>query len=226
MEKFKTIGEMINDEVRKQQISIVDFAKMINCTRANVYHIFERNNIDIELLKRISTVLNHNYFEDLANNMDLARPVELSEEEIKRLQTIDMFLEAVPNAFERLGVDATIVFGTKKDVEKDIPLPDFILSDYNITFTVGQTYQKKCNGFWEDQVLFTDVLSNGLTEMVSYYKQSNDEYHGIQYLDIAIDYMTEDEWFKTIKFALDSINNIYLPRTWNYIDRLKKDRTL
>lgn len=221
MEKNKTIGAMINDEVRKQQISIVDFAKMINCTRANVYHIFERNNIDIELLKRISTVLNHNYFEDLANNMDLARPVELSEEETKRLQTIDMFLEAVPNAFEKLGIDATIVFGTKKGIEKDIPLPDFILSNYNITFTVGQTYQKKCNGFWGNQVLFTDVLSNGLTEMVCYYNQTDVD--GIQYLDIAIDYMSEEEWFETIKFALDSIKELFLPRTWYYIDSLKAE---
>lgn len=210
---------MINDEVRKQQISIVDFAKMINCTRANVYHIFERNNIDIELLKRISTVLNHNYFEDLANNMDLARPVELSAEEIKRLQTIDMFLEAVPNAFEKLGIDATIVFGTKKGIEKDIPLPDFILSNYNITFTVGQTYQKKCNGFWGNQVLFTDIVSNGLTEMVCYYNQID----GIQYLDIAIDYMSEEEWFETIKFALDSIKELFLPRTWYHIDSLKAE---
>lgn len=210
---------MINDEVRKQQISIVDFAKMINYTRGNAYNIFKRNNIDIELLKRISTVLNHNYFEDLANNMDLARPVELSEEETKRLQTIDMFLEAVPNAFENLGIDATIVFGTKKGIEKDIPLPDFILSNYNITFTVGQTYQKKCNGFWGNQVLFTDVVSNGLAEMVCYYNQID----GIQYLDIAIDYMSEEEWFETIKFALDSIKELFLPRTWYYIDSLKAE---
>lgn len=210
---------MINEEVRRQQISIVDFAKMINYTRTNAYNIFKRNNIDIELLKRISTVLNHNYFEDLANNMDLARPVELSEEETKRLQTIDMFLEAVPNAFEKLGIDATIVFGTKKGIEKDIPLPDFILSNYNITFTVGQTYQKKCNGFWGNQVLFTDVVSNGLTEMVYYYNQID----GIQYLDIAIDYMSEEEWFETIKFALDSIKELFLPRTWYYIDSLKAE---
>lgn len=219
MKTFKTIGEMINEEVRRQQISIVDFAKMINYTRTNAYNIFKRNNIDIELLKRISTVLNHNYFEDLANNMDLARPVELSEEETKRLQTIDMFLEAVPNAFEKLGIDATIVFGTKKGIEKDIPLPDFILSNYNITFTVGQTYQKKCNGFWGNQVLFTDVVSNGLTEMVYYYNQID----GIQYLDIAIDYMSEEEWFETIKFALDSIKELFLPRTWYYIDSLKAE---
>lgn len=219
MKTFKTIGEMINEEVRRQQISIVDFAKMINYTRTNAYNIFKRNNIDIELLKRISTVLNHNYFEDLANNMDLARPVELSEEETKRLQTIDMFLEAVPNAFEKLGIDATIVFGTKKGIEKDIPLPDFILSNYNITFTVGQTYQKKCNGFWGNQVLFTDVVSNGLTEMVCYYNQID----GIQYLDIAIDYMSEEEWFETIKFALDSIKELFLPRTWYYIDSLKAE---
>lgn len=211
---------MINDEVARQQIKKVDFAKMINCERANVYNIFKRNNIDIELLKRISIVLNHNYFEDLAKNMDLARPVEISDEEIIRLQSIDNFHEAVPKAFEKLGIDVAIVQGTKQGVEKDIPLPDYILSDFNITFTLGKTYEEKCNGYWRNRVHFTDHLDNGLTNMVCYYKQDD----GIQYLDIAIVYMTEEEWYDTIQFALNEIETLYLPNTWNYIKKLRDDR--
>lgn len=220
MKNLSTIGEMINDEVARQQIKKVDFAKMINCERANVYNIFKRNNIDIELLKRISKVLNHNYFEDLAKNMDLARPVEISDEEINRLQSIDNFHEAVPKAFEKLGIDAAIVQGTKQGVEKDIPLPDYILSDFNITFTLGKTYEEKCNGFWGDLVHFTDHLDNGLTNMVCYYSQND----GIQFLNIAIVYMTEEEWYDTIRFALNEIETLYLPNTWNHIKKLRDDR--
>lgn len=220
MEKITTIGEMINDEIRKQQISIVEFAKKINCNRTNVYNIFTRNNIDIQLLERISKVLNHNYFEDLAKNMDLAKPVEISDEEIKRLQSIDNFHEAVLKAFEKLGIKVAIVQGTRQGVEKDIPVPDYILSDFNITFTLGKTYEEKCNGFWGDRIRFTDHLDNGLTNMVCYYKQDD----GIQYLDIAIVYMTEEEWYDTIQFALNEIETLYLPNTWNYIKKLRDDR--
>ncbi|MCQ2524912.1 MAG: hypothetical protein MJ123_11285, partial [Lachnospiraceae bacterium] len=209
MEKITTIGEMINDEIRRQQISIVEFAKKINCERSNVYNIFRRNNIDIELLKRISIVLNHNYFEDLAKNMDLAKPVEISDEEIKRLQSIDNFHEAVPNAFERLGIDITITHGTKQGLEKGIPVPDYFLSDFNITFTLGKTYEEKCNGFWGDRIRFTDHLDNGLTNMVCYYTLVN----GVQFLNIAIVYMTEEEWYDTIRFALNEIETLYLPNT-------------
>lgn len=35
----KTIGELIEYEVRKQQIPITKFAKMINCQRNNVYDV-------------------------------------------------------------------------------------------------------------------------------------------------------------------------------------------
>ena len=49
----KTIGEIIEREVRKQQIPITQFADMICCQRNNVYDIFRRSKIDIILLKRI-----------------------------------------------------------------------------------------------------------------------------------------------------------------------------
>lgn len=69
MEKYN-IGEQIEKEVRKQGISIVDFAKMIHCNRNNVYNIFKRQTIDVLLLKSICEVLNRNFFSELAKEIN------------------------------------------------------------------------------------------------------------------------------------------------------------
>lgn len=218
MDSKPTIGSLINDEVRRQQIPITEFAKMINCKRSNVYDIFKRNTIDIQLLQRISLVLKHNYFEDLAKDIDLARPVPIDEKELERLRAINQFLESVPKAFEKLGIDVAIVSGTKKGLEKEIPLPDFILSKYNITFTIEQTYEEKCNGFWGNNVIFYKNHNESNADMVCYLNCLD----GYQYFDIAIIYRTEEEWLETIKKALDEIKNQYLPRTWNYLKSLNE----
>lgn len=214
MSSKPTIGSLINDEVRRQQIPITKFAEMINCERGNVYNIFKRNTIDIQLLQRISIVLKHNYFEDLAKDIDLARPVPIDEKEMERLRAINQFLEFVPKAFEKLGTDVAIVSGTKKGLEKEIPLPDFILSKYNITFTIGQTYEEKCNGFWGEAVIFQKC--NTKADMVCYWTITE----GIQQLDIAIVNKTEEEWFETIQEALEEVKSQYLPRTWNYLQSI------
>lgn len=210
-----TIGSLIEKEVRKK-FYITEFADKIDCERGNVYNIFKRNNIDIALLRKISEVLEHNYFEDLAKDIDLARPVPLDEKELERLQAINQFLECVPKVFERLNIPAAIVAGTKVGIEKEIPLPDFILSDFNITFCIGQTYEEKSNGFWGNNVIFQKVPQYDKYKMVYYWKSD-----GIQYLDIAIVYQTEEEWFETIQYALEEIKTGYLPNTWHYIQSLK-----
>ena len=217
MESKPTIGSLINDEVRRQQIPITEFAKMINCRRSNVYDIFKRNTIDIQLLQRISIVLKHNYFEDLAKDIDLARPVPIDDKELEKLRAINQFLESVPKAFEKLGIDVAIVSGTKKGLEKEIILPDFILSKFNITFTIGQTYEEKCNGFWKGNVIFQKC--NTKADMVCYWTITE----GIQQLDIAIVNKTEEEWFETIQEALEVIETEYLPRTRYYLKSLNDE---
>ncbi len=186
---------------------------MICCQRANVYKIFRRNTMDIALLKQISEALNHNYFEDLAKDVDLARPVPIDEEQLARLRAIDQFLEVVPKVFQKLGHTVSFVFGSKMPGEENIPLPDFVLSDFNISFTIGQTYEEKCNGFWGNGMSFFHPAEECPSKMVGLINQGT----GIQSYDIAIDYKTEEEWEETIRFALDEIESFYLPRTWGFL---------
>lgn len=63
------IGSLIRsvfDSMSKQH-SIDWFAQQLNCHRRNVYDIFSRQNIDIQLLDRIGKILDHNFFDDLAD---------------------------------------------------------------------------------------------------------------------------------------------------------------
>ncbi len=213
-----TIGELIEKEVRKQNFTIDKFAQMICCQRANVYKIFKRNTIDISQLKLISEALGHNYFEDLANDVNLARPVPVDEEEMERLRSVEQFMKVVPKVFYELGYNVSFVFGTIMPGYEDMPLPDYSLSHFNITFTIGQTYEEKCNGFFGNGLSFFPPSKEYPSKMVGVVNQVT----GIQSFDIAIDYKTEEQWKETIRFALDEIQSFYMPHTWNFLRECHK----
>ena len=66
------IGNKIKEEVAKRNISVTDFAKLINKSRPYTYSIFEKENIDTELLIHISSVLNlspASFLEDITHSV-------------------------------------------------------------------------------------------------------------------------------------------------------------
>ena len=56
------IGELIQEELHRQERTVSWFARKLFCDRTHVYNIFQRKSIDTELLLRISLILNHNFF--------------------------------------------------------------------------------------------------------------------------------------------------------------------
>ena len=64
------IGELIRRELARQERTVVWFANHLSCDRTNVYRIFAKTSLDTELLYRISIVLGHNFFADLASAID------------------------------------------------------------------------------------------------------------------------------------------------------------
>lgn len=56
------IGQLIRDELHRQERTVSWFAKKLFCDRTNVYDIFQRKSIDTELLLRISVILNYDFF--------------------------------------------------------------------------------------------------------------------------------------------------------------------
>lgn len=64
------LGRLIKEELVRQKRTVSWLAESICCARQNCYCIFERQYIDIDLLKRISKILHHNFFNELAAHMD------------------------------------------------------------------------------------------------------------------------------------------------------------
>lgn len=46
------------------------FAAQLHCDRRNIYRIFAKDNIDIQLLGRISEILSHDFFADLSTTLN------------------------------------------------------------------------------------------------------------------------------------------------------------
>ena len=56
------IGELIEEELHRQERSVTWFAKKLCCDRTNAYKIFKKQNIDTDLLLRISQILDKDFF--------------------------------------------------------------------------------------------------------------------------------------------------------------------
>lgn len=58
----KHIGDLIKEELEKQERTVSWFARKLSCDRSNVYRLFQKESIDSGLLVRISIVLNRDFF--------------------------------------------------------------------------------------------------------------------------------------------------------------------
>lgn len=63
----KTIGERVKEVMAGRGISACKLASMIPCERSNVYNIFRRPNISVDLLMRLCVVLEHDFFKELSD---------------------------------------------------------------------------------------------------------------------------------------------------------------
>lgn len=198
MANKKTIGELIEQEVRRQQIPITDFAKKICCQRNNVYDIFKRCKMDIAQLKKISEVLSRNFFKELANDIDLINENEKTEEEIIKNKAVAQFFNVVPDVLKKIGKSAPIVFYKSDSDCEDCQIPDFGLSGYYITFTIGRTLKDilgDCkhlliNTITDNNRNQIEVCKNILSDTVL--------------VNVKLDYKTHDEWRKVIELAFDT----------------------
>lgn len=54
-----------------KEFTITHFAQLMNCDRRNIYYIFSKDNIDIQLLWRVSKILGHDFFKDISDSISL-----------------------------------------------------------------------------------------------------------------------------------------------------------
>lgn len=79
-------GKTVRKHVVASGMSVSEFGRRLNCHRQNVYDIFKRRVIDVELLQRISKVLEHDFVSELYGakgskvTLKLSVTVEISED--------------------------------------------------------------------------------------------------------------------------------------------------
>ena len=195
--KSKTIGDLINEEVRRKGMPVTKFAKEISCQRNNVYDIFNRSNMDIDLLKRISKVLGVNFFQKIADDLDLVCE-EADNVNPQEQKAVSQFLDVVPKLLEKMGKNAAIFMGNPcpSDIDSDC-LPDFCLPDYSISFTFGKTLEERmgANRFLSFEV----VRKNAGCEVETCFNK----YTSLPTVNIQLTYKTEEQWAEILEFAFE-----------------------
>lgn len=68
-EKNIHIGATIKRELKSQGRSVTWFANAICCDRSNAYRILKKDSIDLELLIKISKLLNNDFFIDISKKL-------------------------------------------------------------------------------------------------------------------------------------------------------------
>ena len=61
------IGNRIKQELGRQERSIAWLARQVYCDRSNLSRLLQNQYIDMDLLQRISTILNHNFFKEISD---------------------------------------------------------------------------------------------------------------------------------------------------------------
>lgn len=64
------IGKHIEQVFRDQGRSVKWFADKLCYDRRNIYKIFKRESVDTDFLKKISVLLDHNFFNDIMEEDD------------------------------------------------------------------------------------------------------------------------------------------------------------
>ncbi len=98
------IGQIIKSVFDESGMTVSELAQRLRCERTNVYTIFRRRSIDVELLVRLSNILDHNFLDDAIRLYGLSSPSlnltlrldYLSAEKLSRLSALLAELQTEP----------------------------------------------------------------------------------------------------------------------------------
>jgi len=62
------IGSTVKAVILEKQMTVKSFAELLPCSRENAHRIFRREDMDTGLLRKISSVLNHDFFLDISTS--------------------------------------------------------------------------------------------------------------------------------------------------------------
>lgn len=58
------IGRLVKSVFDSSHLSVSELARQLHCDRSNVYSIFQRRSVDVELLAKLSKILDYNFLEE------------------------------------------------------------------------------------------------------------------------------------------------------------------
>lgn len=58
------IGQLVKSVFDSSHLSVSELARQLHCDRSNVYSIFQRRSVDVELLAKLSKILHYNFLEE------------------------------------------------------------------------------------------------------------------------------------------------------------------
>lgn len=64
------IGQLIRKELQKQERTVSWFARELNCSRSNIYKIFEKPTLDTAFLLQVSRILNVDFFQHYTDELE------------------------------------------------------------------------------------------------------------------------------------------------------------
>ena len=69
--KMVNIGQIIKEDLDRQNLSAGWLARELGCNRSTMYRMIDRNSIDTAMLARISIALGIDFFKVLSDEMNL-----------------------------------------------------------------------------------------------------------------------------------------------------------
>lgn len=63
------IGQRIKQVMAEKKVSVIMAANTIKCERTNVYNVFERQDINTNLLRKFCVLLNHDFFKEFSEEL-------------------------------------------------------------------------------------------------------------------------------------------------------------
>lgn len=200
---METIGSIIKKVMDEKGMSVKEFADKICRARRTCYNIFEKNHIDVDLLRDISLVLDHDFFKDLSENYDLAKPID---EDESRRQAVGQFMTVMPEVMSEMGFNGNVLTCSEANTKEDIPLPDFIIAPTFFTVTIGESLEARCKRYeCDDAFEFTPITDERGASVIL----CNNLATNTQSINIVLDYKTKEEWRNVLELALVTADKYY-----------------
>lgn len=85
------LGKQIEEIIYEKRITISQFAKQLGVSKSSIYHLLKRYDVEVKLLRKISVVLEHDFFryylaEPLPTETQLKETLKITQQELESLK--------------------------------------------------------------------------------------------------------------------------------------------